>query len=384
MRRQYNKAKGGGGGVEDMERTYFYVEDVSGADNTLQIKQSGSSAPTVVLEYSYDQDTWQDVGTISTTATNIIIPANGKVYLRGVNSAFGDTSNYNNIAATRDHNVGGNIMSLLYGEDFIGKYVCKNPYSCKGLFYNNKNLVDATNLRLPATTLALGCYQNMYYGCASLVAAPTELPATTLAPNCYQNMYYNCTSLVAAPKKLPAATLASSCYSYMYYSCTSLTTASEIYATSVSQYSCQYMYYNCTSLVAASKKLPATNLATGCYSNMYRDCTSLTIASELSATTLAPTCCQNMYFGCISLTIAPELPATTLIEQCYQNIFYGCKLINRIVALFTQAPSSTLCSNWVFGVAAKGVFVMSKEATWNPDDYRGATGVPNGWTIEYI
>lgn len=38
------------------------------------------------------------------------------------------------------------------------------------------------------------CYDNMFYGCTSLVTAP-ELPATTLADYCYSGMFCNCTSL---------------------------------------------------------------------------------------------------------------------------------------------------------------------------------------------
>ena len=34
----------------------------------------------------------------------------------------------------------------------------------------------------------------MFYGCTGLTTAP-ELPATTLAQGCYANMFYDCTSL---------------------------------------------------------------------------------------------------------------------------------------------------------------------------------------------
>ena len=73
---------------------------------------------------------------------------------------------------------------------------------------------------LPATTLAINCYQYMFQNCTGLESAPA-LPATTLANNCYGTMFYGCTALVNAPE-LPATTLANNCYQYMFFGCTSL------------------------------------------------------------------------------------------------------------------------------------------------------------------
>ena len=60
----------------------------------------------------------------------------------------------------------------------------------------------------------------MFSGCTSLTQAPA-LPATTLAVNCYDSMFRSCTSLTQVPV-LPATTLASNCYDSMFRSCTSL------------------------------------------------------------------------------------------------------------------------------------------------------------------
>ena len=54
--------------------------------------------------------------------------------------------------------------------------------------------MSAENLILPATTLASGCYNNMFRDCTSLTTAP-ELPATKLADRCYQYMFSGCRSL---------------------------------------------------------------------------------------------------------------------------------------------------------------------------------------------
>jgi hypothetical protein len=71
--------------------------------------------------------------------------------------------------------------------------------------------------KLPATTLAENCYNEMFWGCNSLTKAP-ELPATTLTDSCYFGMFSYCTSLTQAPE-LPATTLAENCYEFMFYEC---------------------------------------------------------------------------------------------------------------------------------------------------------------------
>ena len=92
-------------------------------------------------------------------------------------------------------NVSGNIMSLLYGDDFSERNsLTGKKYAFLGLFYDCKNIVDASKLILPATTLASDCYSYMFKGCTSLVTAP-ELPATVLVNNCYAWMFYGCSKL---------------------------------------------------------------------------------------------------------------------------------------------------------------------------------------------
>ena len=93
------------------------------------------------------------------------------------------------------YTVEGNVMSLLFGDDFKGQTSLEGKnYVFQSFFYNNKNITSAENLSLPATTLANSCYSHMFYGCTSLVTAP-ELPATTLADYCYSHMFYGCTKL---------------------------------------------------------------------------------------------------------------------------------------------------------------------------------------------
>ena len=144
-------------------------------------------------------------------------------------------------------NVKGNIMSLLYGDNFEGQTdLTGKNHTFYWLLGKCINIVDASELILPATTLANSCYDGMFSGCTSLTTAP-ELPATTLANYCYDDMFSGCTSLTTAPE-LPATTLAIGCYYEMFQGCTSLTTAPELPATTLAIYCYQSMFAGCSKL----------------------------------------------------------------------------------------------------------------------------------------
>ena len=271
--------------------------------------------------YEKGYDEWKYIGknqTISVSKNTIIS------FREGFLPEMEKTINIGSIDITNSNYVlYGNIMSIINGDEF--RTMTEMPENTKfyKLFWYNKTLLDASNLILPATTLAEYCYDSMFYGCSSLTSAP-ELPATTLADSCYRDMFYKCTSLTTAPTKLPATKLARYCYHYMFYKCTSLTTAPELPATTLADYCYVNMFDDCTSLTTAPQ-LPALILTSDCYSYMFRGCTSLTTAPKLPATTLAEYCYRSMFEGCTGLTTAPtKLPATTLARYCYCNMFYNC------------------------------------------------------------
>lgn len=170
-------------------------------------------------------------------------------------------------------NLKGNVMSLLDGENFESMTELTGDYNFYELFRGCTGLTDASEVILPATTLASYCYRSMFYGCTSLIKAP-ELPATTLANNCYNWMFSDCTSLTTAPSILPATTLANNCYRSMFQGCKSLTTAPE---------------------------LPAITLVSGCYMSMYQNCTQLSYIKCL-ATDISGSLCTNSWVQGVSST----------------------------------------------------------------------------------
>lgn len=242
----------------------------------------------------------------------------------------------------------GNVMSLLYGDNFKDHTTIEKNGAFSSLFYDynlydydNRKLcgiVNAKDMSLPATTLTENCYNSMFCGCTSLTTAPSILPAITLADNCYQCMFSLCSSLTTAPK-LPATILAIECYRLMFSICTSLTTAPTLPATTLTYACYQDMFQGCSSLINAPE-LPATTLVPHCYNSMFYNCTSLTTAPILHATTLDEYCYDYMFYNCTSLTTAPELPATTLANYCYQCMFQNCTSLVTAPTL----PATTLVS----------------------------------------
>ena len=247
-------------GWTEVKPNYFYVEDVSGADNTLSITKNHADAPTVEVFYSTDKMNWTSMGSTSTTPVTATVPANGKLYLKATADAWGG-GKYNSINLTGNYNVGGNVMSLLYGDNHANKVTFPNnsSFNFSGLFYASITLVDASNLILPATTLAEHCYNSMFYYCTGLTTAPT-LPATTLAQNCYYGMFYSCTALTTAPV-LPASTLAAGCYGAMFYGCFNLNNVTT-YADDISAGGCLNQWLGAVSATGDLYNLGTATYAT--------------------------------------------------------------------------------------------------------------------------
>ena len=195
-------------------------------------KDNGSGS-TKTIEYSLNYDTWTSI-TANTNENEptcrITVSAGDIVRFRGTNqtyakdksnySGFGNgqasSSYYNNAAS---FNIEGNIMSLIYGDNFIGQTTFNgSTYNFCSIFKKAK-CISAENLILPAMTLTQYCYRAMFSLCGYL-SVPPQLPAITLTTGVYWYMFEKC-AIIEAPDLL-AETLAAECYGYMFTGCTSL------------------------------------------------------------------------------------------------------------------------------------------------------------------
>lgn len=196
-------------------------------NSTIGMTHNGTNASstTPILEYSRDGKVW----TLWAFET-ITVNKGDYVLFRGnnPNGISRSSENYSTFAGSGQFSLDGNIMSILYADDYTERVVVTN-YCFHRLFYNNSSIYDAEKLIIPATTLANYCYDSMFRGCSSLTTAPA-LPATALSPYCYYYMFEECSSLTTAPE-LPATTLANYCYDQMFSSCSNLSSI-VTYATS--------------------------------------------------------------------------------------------------------------------------------------------------------
>ena len=354
----------------DYSKEYLTIEAV---DNSVLVEfilgtTSGMSV-SKDIQYSKDKSNWTTI-TFGQTENipGVGINKGEKLYLKGNNLTYSDYSDDDNtqfydcrIRITGDNSntkLYGNIMSLLYADNFANQTTLYNRCAFSHLFSSSTALTDASNLILPATTLSEKCYEAMFSYCSSLTSIP-KLPATTLATRCYSSMFQDCTSLIESIQELPATTLAEECYSYMFNRCSSL---------------------------RLKPDLPATTLSPSCYAYMFSN-TDITAGPELPATTLAKECYAFMFNNCKSLITAPDLPATTLAPSCYWCMFKGCSVLTYIKCLGYTSGDSTgdndkpiteYADAWVDGVGSYGTFIKNPNMTWPT----GISGIPDTWKVE--
>lgn len=243
--------------TKDDGKLHYMKYDYSQDYLTFVIKTSGTFAlypvePDNVYYSLNNGETWVDFS----QGGEIAVSAGDKLMWKGtLSNSEGKYWDKDEVELGVHFDAQGNIMSLVYGDNFKGQTDLTGK-AALGSVFSEFEVENAKNLILPATTLEESCYYDMFSNCTSLITAPV-LPATTLANECYMGMFSYCTSLTIAPE-LPATTLASSCYNFMFYGCTNLTTAPE---------------------------LPATTLANGCYGYMFEGCSSLNYIKAMFTTT---------------------------------------------------------------------------------------------------
>lgn len=404
----------------------------------------------LTIEYKVEDGEW-------TAASNmyslIETTAGQRVWFRGRNESYSeiDPNDNLNYLATKiechdeDFYLYGNLMSLVYGDDFEGKTELTGEHAFFRLFAENPHILNhpIKDIELPATTLSPSCYQNMFTSCTQLTRAPKlpakvlteacyasmfshcsnlkdfpemaatemaymsctwmmmgtgietapELPSTNLAEACYQFMFYECPNLKRGPAILPATKLEESCYTGMFQYCENLEEAPVLPAKEL-KYNCySHMFNGCKSLTKAPE-LPATQLANNCYCRMFGN-SGLTEAPELPAMELAIWCYYYMFQNCTSLVKAPELPASTLYLWCYESMFEGCSSLNYIKVMASKRIQETWDDCKVVDLTPRDLTSYCKN--WvngvaptgtfvaSPDmtwDVVGPNGVPEGWTIQ--
>lgn len=244
-------------------------------DGTILWKGTGSNATYSVLTISYSKDngtTWTDI-TATSEGTEINVVTGDKVLFKGNNTRYAwDKKNYSSFTGgTSTFEAKGNMMSLLYGDDFIGQTILPDAWALSQVF-NGSNIVSAEYLIMPATVLTYDCYRSTFAHCQLLVKSPKILPATTLVSECYWYMFTDCTLMETHPE-LPAETLVDQCYRGMFTGCYSLTTikclAKELNSNTVTSFIAQQDMPPNTDKLYTFIKHPNAEWPTAVFSNLY-------------------------------------------------------------------------------------------------------------------
>ena len=196
------------------------------------------------LEYSTDGQSWSEYQLGQAVALQ---SPGDYVIMRATASNRFSTSrtNYFKFSGAGQLRASGDATTLLEPD---GSVLSAPDTVFHKLFQGCSMLKDVADLKFPSLSVGQESYNNMFNG-AGISAAP-ELPATTLGVNCYGNMFQACRSLVKA-SDLPAGQLVQYCYQGMYKECTALRDGPRIMATSSTDNNqLDYMFYR-TSILSS-------------------------------------------------------------------------------------------------------------------------------------
>ena len=198
--------------TEELDQDKEYLTFTFLESGAIYWQDSHSAATSRTISYSLDKgSTWNTVtSSFSGSGTKIADVTNTTVLMvKGTNNLYcrvvGGVYYYQHFHSTAGYELSGNIMSMTWGDDFVGKTAFKDgsTFTFCSMFYDPENsgntnpqLESVDGLVMPAMSLVESCYESMFQGCTNLVSGPA-LPATsaTDATNCYKNMFKNCTNL---------------------------------------------------------------------------------------------------------------------------------------------------------------------------------------------
>ena len=282
------------------------------ANGDAKFKLSGNS-----VSYSLDSgSTWTS---LASDTYSPVISSGSTIMWKATNPTInGDNGIGRFYSSGSTFDVEGNVMSLLYGDNYEGQTALQGDNQFRGLFDSNTKVINASGLTLPATAMTSSCYRSMFGNCSNLKSAPTELPATSLADSCYYYMFAR-TSITSAPT-LSATTLVDSCYGSMFSNCLSLSAVTCLATTNISG-NVGAMLLNISTNGTferasgvnwpCSADIPATWTVTPAYTPIYQWTTS-TDATDYACDSTTYTKYYKDYYqvsnnnGCSFINVTPE------------------------------------------------------------------------------
>ncbi len=271
------------------ENQYMTIKALGSGTITFTIPANVNTSYITSISYRKNKGAWTTTGNSSSVVTiSVSVVANDIVEWKGDAStlSIGDgTTNASRINCTALFELYGNIMSLLYEDDFRNKNYLPDKYRTFQELFMESNVQNARNLILPVTILE------------------------NINMNTYRRMFKNCTSLIYAPRYISIKKVNRYTFHEMYYGCTSMITGSLFDITdcinddaTYAEFAFRSMYHGCSAL---QSNLPAE------------------ISLEHG---FGQQCCTQMFESCSSLKIAPTFSGScdTRFNLQFNNAFQNC------------------------------------------------------------
>lgn len=329
------------------EPDYFYLEDRSGAANSISMVSvyAGTMEEWLALEYSTDKQTW----TAWDFTQDIPLAADGKVYFRGNNVKFSVSSgNYHSFASTGDVHAGGSVRSLF--DKTVPASLNSQATMFGWMFYNMSTLVSVDRY----------LFSGINYGSAGSWRDTTNLFYDT----------FGGTSITTPPDLSEVHYVSSATFRETFNLCRQLTSAAPMDVTDIN---------------------PS---ATNSFRSAYFNCSSLTDASpmNISFSTAYQYTLYQTFMGDGALVTPPDLSSITVLgNQSMYRTFYACTSLTSLRVGFTQWGSETSTDTnyrsnyqWTYNVRTSGVFTSPTTLPQTRNSEDGTTTadfIPYNWTI---
>ena len=268
----------------------FYVLACRGIGSSRNLEYSLDGVNWTTYDWNfYNQGPHGVAGFGSFLHTPVRVNPGQNIYLRGINSVWGEQHVLKKLYMDVDFEVGGSPLSLLDYNNMESITSLPNyAFGGQGQSYARE---DGLGLFSGITTL-------------KSVSKMTFLNVDTINTSSMALMFYNCTNLTDFPDLSNITTIGNYGMSSMFYNCTSLTTAPDLSSvTTVGDFGCVNMFSYCTSLTNVPDLSNVTTIGpNSSLRAMFQGCTSLTqVSFDLNNLTSIPhDCCMHMFAGCTS------------------------------------------------------------------------------------
>ena len=343
------------------ENQYMTTKALGSGTITFTIPAAINASAVVSVSYRKNGGAWTTTANSSSAVTiSVNVVTNDVIEWKADATRFAasnSSGNYSHFNSTCQCNIYGNILSLLYENEFINKHTLKTNVTnaFNSIFNGWTNLIDASNLILPITEVSANYGTNMYAcmfkDCTSLIYPPNELPEITALSglsSVYVQMFEGCTSLIKCPDmdwgvlgNCNNATFAS-----MFNGCTVLSQnipnkieVEEFSGTGNNSGLFRWMFQNCThittipSLIIHNYTGAGTHVNHGVFNQTFRGCISLIDISNKTLSILNNSNCDSYYDFISVFCDCTSLQKTPLIKIPETHKFTFNRAFERVMSL---------------------------------------------------